>query len=48
MAEVYTLEGRYRDAIKELEEALAVSNSVGDLVLNRGIYNGLLKLPGGE
>ncbi|MBL7867963.1 MAG: tetratricopeptide repeat protein [Flavobacterium lindanitolerans] len=43
LAEVYTLEGRYRDAIKELEEALAVSNSVGDLVLNRGIYNGLLE-----
>lgn len=43
LAEVYTLEGRYRDAIKELEEALAVSNEVGDLVLNRGIYNGLLE-----
>lgn len=43
LAEVYTLEGRYRDAIKELEAALAVSDEVGDLVLNRGIYNGLLE-----
>lgn len=43
LAEVYTLEGRYRDAIKELERALAVSDEVGDLVLNRGIYNGLLE-----
>ncbi|MNJ96634.1 Tetratricopeptide repeat protein [compost metagenome] len=43
LAEVYTLEGRYRDAIKELEEAHKISHDVGDLVLNRGIYNGLVE-----
>lgn len=43
LAEVYTLEGNYSGAIRELEQALAISNDVGDLVLNRGIYNGLVE-----
>lgn len=41
LAEVYTLEGRYNEAIKKLDEALVVSKNVGDLVLNQGIYKGL-------
>lgn len=41
LAEVYTLEGHYADAIKILTEAETVSTDVGDLVLNQGIYKGL-------
>jgi len=41
LAEVYTLEGRYNDAIKVLLEAAETSKNVGDLVLNRGIFKGL-------
>lgn len=41
LAEVYTLEGKYNEAIKVLEEALVLSKSVGDLILNQGIYKGL-------
>jgi tetratricopeptide (TPR) repeat protein len=41
LAEVYTLEGKYNEAIRTLEEALVVSKSVGDLILNQGIYKGL-------
>jgi len=41
LAEVYTLEGRYPEAISVLKEALNVSGGVGDLVLNLGIYKGL-------
>lgn len=41
LAQVYTMEGRYSDAIKILEEALVVSKDVNDLVLNQEIYKGL-------
>lgn len=41
LAQVYTLEGKYKDAIKVLQEALSVSKNVNDLVLNREIYKGL-------
>ncbi len=41
LAEVYTLESRYEEAISELENARDLNKDVGDLVLNRGIYKGL-------
>ncbi|MFA7445202.1 MAG: tetratricopeptide repeat protein [Flavobacteriaceae bacterium] len=41
LAEVYTLEGSYTQAIELLDHALEISDNVGDLVLNRGIYEGL-------
>ncbi|HRE78201.1 MAG TPA: hypothetical protein PLL09_10300 [Flavobacterium sp.] len=41
LAEVYTIEGRYQDALTVLNEALVASKSVGDLILNQGIYKGL-------
>lgn len=41
LAEVYTQEGKYAEAIAVLEEALRESKDVGDLVLNQGVYKGL-------
>jgi len=41
VAESYTAEGRYQDAIVELIQAERLSARVGDLVLNQGIYRGL-------
>lgn len=41
LAEVYTIEGDYEAAIEELNKGLAFSESIGDLVLNQGIYKGL-------
>src|SRR5690606_39228461 len=41
LAEVYTIEGKYEDAIEALHNGLELSKSVGDLVLNQGIYKGL-------
>lgn len=41
LAQVYTMEGEYLNAIKILEEALIVSKHVNDLVLNQEIYKGL-------
>jgi tetratricopeptide (TPR) repeat protein len=41
LAQVYTLEGKYVDAISSLKEALAISNEVNDLILNDELYNGL-------
>lgn len=41
LAEVYTIEGRYQDALDVLNDALLTSQSVGDLILNQGIYKGL-------
>ncbi|MFC0605450.1 tetratricopeptide repeat protein [Winogradskyella pulchriflava] len=43
LAEVYTLQGEYRQALNLLHTALNKSNNVGDLVLNLGIYNGLFE-----
>lgn len=41
IAEVYTLETDYEEAIKVLKEAENEAKIVGDLVLNRAIYKGL-------
>src|SRR5690606_26273350 len=41
LAEVYTIEGKYEEAIVVLNRAYTISKSVGDLVLNQGIYKGL-------
>ncbi|WP_417350191.1 tetratricopeptide repeat protein [Flavobacterium alkalisoli] len=41
LAEVYTHEENYSEAIKVLEEALTLSKDVGDLILNRGVYMAL-------
>jgi tetratricopeptide (TPR) repeat protein len=41
LAQVYTLEGKYSDAIAKLNEALLLSSEVDDLVLNQEIYKGL-------
>lgn len=41
LAEVYTLEGNYTEAISELTQAERISSDVGDLVLNQGLYRGL-------
>ncbi len=43
LAEVYTLEGNYQDAIDLLQKAMETSKNVGDLVLNLGIYKGLFE-----
>lgn len=41
MSEVLTAEGNYQGAIQELKEAETASESVGDLILNQGIYKNL-------
>ncbi|MFC7773384.1 tetratricopeptide repeat protein [Flavobacterium sp. GCM10027622] len=41
LAQVYTMEGKYKDAVKTLEEALVVSKNVDDLVLKQEIFKGL-------
>lgn len=41
LAEVNTLEGKYDTAIQLLLDASKMSEGVGDLVLNQGIYKGL-------
>ncbi len=41
LAEVYTLEGKYEDAIETLNTGLDISKCVGDLILNQGLYKGL-------
>lgn len=41
LAEVFTLQGKHRQAINELNNAVEISKNVGDLVLNRGLYKGL-------
>lgn len=43
LAEVYTQEGEYEKAINLLQTAYHKSKTVGDLVLNLGIYNGLFE-----
>lgn len=43
LASVFTEQGDYQKAINYLNEALGQSKDVGDLVLNSGIYNGLLE-----
>ncbi len=41
LAQVYTLEGKYNEAITTLQEAQKISSNVNDLVLNQEIYKGL-------
>lgn len=41
LAQVYTLEGKYNQAISFLKEAEGISSDVNDLVLNQEIYKGL-------
>lgn len=41
LSEVFTAEGNYHQAIKELNEAENASKQVGDLILNQGIYKNL-------
>lgn len=43
LAEVYTLEGKYEEAVLLLQSALERSKNVGDLVLNLGIYKGFFE-----
>lgn len=40
-AEVFTLQGNYKEATSILENAIILSSEVGDLILNMGIYRGL-------
>jgi len=41
LGEVYTIEGNHQQAILILNEALFTSKEVGDLILNKGIYEAL-------
>lgn len=41
LSEVFTLQGKYSEAIKELKEAESISENVGDQILNQGIYRNL-------
>ncbi|MGX7668700.1 tetratricopeptide repeat protein [Flavobacterium pedocola] len=41
LAQAYTLEGKYKEAISLLKEANEISKNVNDLVLNQEIYKGL-------
>lgn len=41
LAQVYTLEGNYQLAIETLNNAMVLSSSVDDLILNQEIYKGL-------
>ena len=44
LAEVYTLEGKYNEAIKVLQQALVLSRSVGDLILNQAFTRACQKI----
>lgn len=41
LAEAKTLQGNYKESISLLKNALIISENVGDLILNQGIYEGL-------
>ncbi len=41
LAQVYTFEGKYAEAITSLQKALTISKKVNDLILNQEIYKGL-------
>ncbi|KIX22428.1 hypothetical protein SY27_00820 [Flavobacterium sp. 316] len=41
LAQAYTLEAKYNEAITTLERALLISSEVNDLILNQEIYKGL-------
>ncbi|MFV0305945.1 MAG: tetratricopeptide repeat protein [Moheibacter sp.] len=41
LAEAYTLEGKYEESLKTLQEANTLAENVGDLVLNNGVYRGM-------
>lgn len=41
LAEVESIKGNYNEALALLTDALEISKDVGDIILNRGIYEGL-------
>lgn len=41
LAQAKTFEGNYKEAIGLLKNALQISENVGDLILNKGLYEGL-------
>ncbi|MBV2194948.1 MAG: hypothetical protein KUL78_00390, partial [Flavobacterium sp.] len=41
LAQVYTLEGKFQDAVVTLQKANSISKNVEDLILNQEIYKGL-------
>lgn len=41
LAQVYTLEGKFQDAVTTLQKARSISENVEDLILNQEIYKGL-------
>lgn len=41
LAEAESVQGNYKEALSLLNDALTISKDVGDVVLNRGIYEGL-------
>jgi tetratricopeptide (TPR) repeat protein len=41
LAQVYTLEGKFQEAVTTLLEAKSISENVEDLILNQEIYKGL-------
>jgi tetratricopeptide (TPR) repeat protein len=41
LAQVYTLEGKFQDAVNTLQKARSISENVEDLILNQEIYKGL-------
>ncbi len=41
LAEAESVEGNYKEALALLTDALEISKDVGDVILNRGIYEGL-------
>ncbi|MEZ4855695.1 MAG: tetratricopeptide repeat protein [Gelidibacter sp.] len=41
LADVYMFQGKHEDAVNLLQKALKLSKNVGDLVLNRAIYQGM-------
>ena len=41
LAQVFTLEGKFSEAIPILQNALTISSKVNDLILNQELYKGL-------
>lgn len=41
LSEVYTADGKYQLAVEQLQKADSIAANVGDMVLNRGIYQNL-------
>ncbi|SEQ03037.1 tetratricopeptide repeat protein [Flavobacterium urocaniciphilum] len=41
LAQVFTFDGKYNEAVNSLQEAITISKNVNDLILNQEIYKGL-------